>query len=186
MPTTDAPSRPPPKPATGAKRGPKPGGGFKPTAESRTMVEALAMYRVPQDEMALLVINPKTKRPISEVTLRKHFAAEIDSGFAKGRMRIMAASFRSALGTQEAPGNVTAQIWLQKVLYGLREKVEVELPANAAFGTTEPTDMLEAARRLAFTLTVGAREASKSTAKPRAAAPKKAPSRLAKKAKAAA
>jgi hypothetical protein len=125
----------------------------------------MAGYRMPQDEMALLIINPQTKRPISETTLKHHFADELAQGYASLRMRIMAATVRNALGeVRQGPngqaevvrdGNVTAQIWLQKTLYGAREQVDVAAPAGIK--ADEEISTLDAARRVAFTLALGAR-----------------------------
>jgi hypothetical protein len=143
------------------------GGGFHPNDEQRSIVQLGAAYRIPEDEIVLAVLNPATKKPISPVTLRKHFAEELKMGFMNGRMRIMAATFQSAQGIKDADGkfavqpNVTAQIWLGKTLYGMRERVEVDVPltpaASAAMGTPEGEEItLEAARRVAFTLRLGA------------------------------
>lgn len=149
------------------ERGRPPGGGFKPTPEQREVVRVCAGYRMPLEEIALVVINPTTKKPISKVTLLKHFREEIDRGFATIKMRIMAASVRSAIGVEGKDGtftltpNVTAQIWLQKSLYGARELVNVEAPADAATAAEGDEVTLESARRVAFTLAYGARLAGK-------------------------
>lgn len=134
------------------------------------MVEMMAAYKIPEDEMIKAIINPDSGEPISRTTLQKHFRKELDSGFVTGRMRIMAATFRSALGETETlqtsqgpvtkqtvPGNVTAQIWLQKVLYGLREKVDVGVPYADADSGDEGDVTIENARRVAFTFALGAR-----------------------------
>lgn len=132
----------------------------------------MAGYRIPQDEMALLVVNPSTNRPISETTLKKVFEAELAAGYANLRVRIMAASVRSALGVVrqgangetivEQQGNVTAQIWLQKTLYGAREPGRggpEDLPPLPPGANDEAPSELDAARRLAFLLARGARAA---------------------------
>lgn len=164
------PSKPSPKPAEKPKRGrgrPE-GTGFHPTDEQRSMVRAMAGYRIPQDEMCLLIINPKNKLPISLITLRKHFSEEIRQGYAHLKTRIMAATVRNALGEVEQlpdgrsrvlrEGNVTAQIWLGKTLLGMREKVDIEAPPviDEADDST-----LDAARRVAFTMAMGAKLAEK-------------------------
>lgn len=129
------------------------------------MVKAAAGYRIPEDEICLVVINPTSKRPISPMTLRKHFGDEIAQGYATLRIRIMAATVRNALGdVQQGPdgkaivvreGNVTAQIWLQKTLYGAREQVDVAPPPMVQEEGDALT--LNAARRVAFTMALGAR-----------------------------
>lgn len=175
MPKKRKPSKTSPKPAEKPKRGrgrPE-DTGFKPTDEMRNLVKAMAGYRIPHDEIRLLIISPTSRKPISEITLRKHFRDELDQGYANLKVRIMAATVRNALGeTEQGPngqtrvvkeGNVTAQIWLGKVLLGLREKVDVEIPEQQ-----EPDEMskLEAARRVAFTLALGAKAATAQKSKP--------------------
>ena len=156
--TAETPSPPSPSPAPSASkrgRGRPPGDGFHPTQEQREFVKALIGYRIPEDEVCLLVINPKTRKPIAPMTLRKHFGEEIKTGFATGRMRIMAASFRSAIGDKDHPGNVTAQIWLSKCLYGMREHIDIGVPGNL----TEPANDDDAARLILFALRLGAETA---------------------------
>lgn len=160
------PSKPSPKPAVKRKAGRPEGTGYHPTQEQRDLVKAMAGYKIAEDEICLLVINPKSKRPISPMTLRKHFRDELDTGFISGKMRVMAATFRNAIGDKEHPGNVTAQIWLGKTMYGMREKVDIDIPPPAPTDSGETT-LLDAARRVAFTLAMGADLASK------AAQPKK-------------
>src|ERR1035437_6547609 len=113
MPKKRKPSKRSPKPAAkpegltkrGTPRKNRPGQGrpegqgFHPTDEQRAMVKAAAGYRIPEDEIVQVIINPATKRPISKVTLIKHFKDEIAQGYASLRMRIMAATVRNALGT---------------------------------------------------------------------------------------
>lgn len=153
-------SKPSPKPEAKRSRGrPR----FVPTQEQRDLVKAMAGYRIAEDEICLLVTHPTSGERIAPMTLRKHFREELDTGFASGKMRVMAATFRNAIGETRRnekgqievvrEGNVTAQIWLGKVLYGLREKVEVEVPEPPA---NAEENMLDAARRVAFTLAMGA------------------------------
>ena len=123
------------------------------------------MYRIPEDEIVRVVLNPDTKRPISPVTLRKHFAEDLKQGFVNGKMRLMAAQFQSATGIKDAAGtgwmlppNVTAQIWLGKVLLGQREQVAVDVPLTPEAEESEGEVTLEAARRIAFVMRMGAQQ----------------------------
>lgn len=177
--TTSSAKRKPPKSRRKAGR-PKGSGAFEPTPDQRAIVRLGATYRIPEDEIVLAVINPKTGKPISPVTLRKCFPDEIKQGFVGGKMRIMAATFQSATGIKgvgeggkwELPPNVTAQIWLGKTLYGMREKIEIEEPPPPPAQDNEEGEItLEAARRIAFTLSLGAAIA---TRKPVVAKAKKA------------
>ena len=157
-------AKPKPHRATGKPRGRPEGTGFHPTDEQRAMVKAAAGYRIAEDEICKVVINPKTKRPISRTTLQQHFRDEIDQGYATLHIRIMAATVRNALGDiRQGPdgrtevvreGNVTAQIWLQKTLYGARELVD--LPAPPITAEADEMSEIEGARRVAFSMALGA------------------------------
>lgn len=149
-------------------RGRPTGTGFKPTVEQRSIVQLGATYRIPEDEIVQAIINPTSGKPISPVTLRKHFPEELKQGYVQGKMRLMAATFQSATGIKDTDGkftlapNVTAQIWLGKVLYGMRESVAVEVPpASAVPEGAEENVTLEASRRVAFLLHAGARMVDK-------------------------
>lgn len=152
---------------TGKPRGRPHGTGFKPTDEQRALVKRLAGHRFPMDEIVMLVINPATKQPISVTTLQSHFPNEIREGYAHLKMRIMCAMVRNACGVVkedkngdvviEEQGNVTAGIWLQKTLYGARELMDVIPPKI----DDDQDNVIDAARRVAFTLAMGARAAQK-------------------------
>lgn len=45
---------------------------------------------IPEDRMVLAIINPETKRPISPVTLRKHFREELDQGIVQADLKAAA------------------------------------------------------------------------------------------------
>lgn len=160
---------PPAPPPQKRGKGRPVGTGFHPTKEQRETVQMMASFRIPETEMLLLIKN-KNGVPITAKTLRKHFREELDTGYTHLKTRLMAASVRDALGEQDVdattgkvkivrPGNVTAQIWLQKSLFGARENIEVIPPAPVADEADEAT--LDAARRVAFTMALGARLAGK-------------------------
>jgi hypothetical protein len=56
---------------------------FEPTQEQRDVVEATIAFGIPEAQVAQLIKNRQTGKPISEHTLRKHFAAEIAIGATK-------------------------------------------------------------------------------------------------------
>lgn len=56
---------------------------FRPTAEQRGVVDGMIALGIPEADIAHLIINPETGKPITEPTLRKHFAAEIATGATK-------------------------------------------------------------------------------------------------------
>ena len=59
---------------------------FRATDEQRRTVRAMAGYGIPQDEIARVVINPATGRPITRKTLARHFGDEIATGATQANM----------------------------------------------------------------------------------------------------
>jgi hypothetical protein len=92
---------------------------FVPTQEQRHHVETLAGYGIPHEEICRLVINERTGRPIDDKTLRRHFRAELDSGYVKANAKVV-----QSLYAQAVAGNVTAAIWWTKARMGWAERME--------------------------------------------------------------
>jgi hypothetical protein len=113
--TQSEPDKPPEAKATSPAGMPR----FEPTDEQRRTVEAMAGYGIPHDDIALVIINPRTSRPIDPTTLRGAFRAELDVGHVKANARIVETLFKEATG-----GNVTACIWWTKTRMGWKESVE--------------------------------------------------------------
>jgi hypothetical protein len=93
---------------------------FVPSAENREVVKLLAGFAVPKDRICRCVRNPETRRPIGIPTLEKHFADELDTGFAE-----LNALVCGKLAKKIAEGNVVAIIWTMKNLYGWSDVREV-------------------------------------------------------------
>src|SRR5260370_29781442 len=53
---------------------------FVPTLDQRRNVKFLGGFGIPQEQICLLVINPKTDEPLDAKSLRKHFKREIATG----------------------------------------------------------------------------------------------------------
>lgn len=92
--------RKPPKPTRKPKRyhkqpGPKP---FEPTAEQRRQVALMAGFGLPQDQIALLVLNPDTGNPINEATLKLRFRHELDLGIAQANLAVAQSLHQMAVG----------------------------------------------------------------------------------------
>lgn len=142
------------------------------------MVEALAGYLIPEKEIAILVQNPATGQSISPITLRKHFRKELDTGFAKIKVRHHMALFKNV-----EEGNVTAQIWWDKTRNRITERIGVGFNVEAAPGEVlkpggagAELSILEVARRVAFVLNMGAEMAQPSQpAKPKPKTPQPQP-----------
>lgn len=126
---------------------------FEPTVADRLVVEQCAGYRMPQDEIAKLIINPRTGKHINESTLKEKFRDELDTGYAKLKMSVHAAKIKHAL-----EGNATLIIWTEKTLFGAKELIDVSPPMPVDI---EDDDKLQAARRVAFMLSFGAIQAGK-------------------------
>ena len=56
---------------------------FEPTEQQRIFVAAMAGAKMSVREIACLVINPRTNKPIAADTLQKAFAYELEAGIAK-------------------------------------------------------------------------------------------------------
>lgn len=157
MPAKRKPSKPSPKRAEKAET-PKRGKGrpeFKPTAEQRNMVQVMSGYGIPQDKIAVLIINPETGAGISEVTLRKVFHTEIQTGLAQAQVKVVGALFKNATEKE----NVIAQIFLAKSRYGYRDRDSVKVDMTVKEKDGDENSKIEQARRVAFVLALGARAA---------------------------
>ena len=140
--TPPAAAEPPKK-----RRGPK---EFTPTAEHRRNVEVLAGLGLTHEEICLLIVSPRTGRPVDRETLAKHFRAELDRGVvavhaAAGRSLMMLIQGRpaqyDAAGNKlrdEVPINPAAVMFYHKTRRGWRETDRLELTgANGSAIKTE-------------------------------------------------
>jgi hypothetical protein len=125
---------------------------FKPTNAQRALVKKLSGYGIPQDSIRALIVNSLTGEPISLPTLHKNFRTEIDRGMVDANQKVIGALYKSAIG-----GNVTAQIFWAKTRCGYREKVEVgmPMPIEPLQEDSKKHDVLDIARRIAYTLYMG-------------------------------
>lgn len=81
---------------------------FQPTDEQRKLVEQLAAFGIPLEQMVQMVTGHAGK-PITVKTLRKHFATELETGELKANTKVAQCLYKQA-----TEGNVTAQIfWLK-------------------------------------------------------------------------
>ena len=81
---------------------------FQPTDEDRALVEQLAAFGIPVESMTLFV-KDKAGKSISEKTLRKHFAKELDQGELKANVKVAQTLFKKAIS-----GDTTSMIfWLK-------------------------------------------------------------------------
>lgn len=105
-----------------------------PTAEQRAMVEAMAGYGIPHDDIATVVgIDPKT--------LRVHYREQLDRGHIVANTKVAANLFKIATGTgREA---VTAAIFWLKARAGWSEyaPAPASAPKDAPLGKKAEADM---------------------------------------------
>lgn len=115
------------------------------------MVKVLAGIGMPEVEMVNVIINPQTKRPISPITLRKHFREELDQGFVQANSAVAAGLYANATKpTDTHPGgNPSAQMFWLKCRLGWQQNPEKHKPALPPALETAVND-LDTARRLAF------------------------------------
>ena len=123
------------------------------------MVESLAGMVIPDADICRMVLHEG--QPIGETTLKNHFRAELSQGRAKIRVRHAMALMKAI-----DDGNVTAMIWWDKTRNGIREKIGLDVPPVAPEGQPQADgkSVLEVARRIAFTLSMGADQATKQPA----------------------
>jgi hypothetical protein len=93
---------------------------FAPTQEQRNLVVLAQACSMPEAMIVDLIINPKTKRPISKETLQRCFRNELENGRQMILMKV-AGTMVSIATDRNHKSAVTAGIWLQKVWGRMRE-----------------------------------------------------------------
>lgn len=92
---------------------------WKPSPQDRTMVETMVGYGVPQEAIGQLL-------GVSDDTLRKHCAAEIELGTIKANAKVAEGLYkRATFQAGEERSNVTAAIFWMKTRAGWRETSDV-------------------------------------------------------------
>lgn len=117
----------------------------------------MAGMGIPEDQMVAAIINPDTQRPISPVTLRKHFRDELDKGSVQATTKVGLSLYKNATTpTDTYPGGIpVAQLFWLKCRARWQQNPERILPPTQA-ATPEAMDAREIARRMAFLLAKGA------------------------------
>lgn len=137
------------------KRKSRGGQFFEPTAEQRELVQMAAVLGISEERIVKAIRNPKTKQPISPKTLRRAFRHELDVGLLEADIQ----AGRNLLALTKT--NATAAIFWAKVRLHWKETTEVEIPVATVAGEEDEgeIDIVDTARRIAFMLTMGARQA---------------------------
>src|SRR5262245_28990346 len=110
---------------------------FKPTEDQRALVKLLSGLKVNQDQIRLLLLNQYSNKPISKVTLHRHFKAELETGNVALK-ELIARKFVDALEAGES--------WATRL--GLKNKYRWSIADNGALpaellseGNSEPSEM---------------------------------------------
>ncbi len=93
---------------------------YKVTDKDRATVKAMTGYGIKQDDVARVI-------GISDVTLRKHFAAELDGAIAEANAAVAQSLFQMATKGKQ----VAAAIFWMKARGGWREISETEVSGKA-------------------------------------------------------
>lgn len=94
---------------------------FVPTEEQHNRVWAAVAMGMTVDEIAVAIINPRTKRSINSKTLRKYFPDAVATAAALFKTEICVTQVNAM---RKNKTNSTA-IFLSKVRLGLRERMEI-------------------------------------------------------------
>lgn len=96
---------------------------FRPTDEDRQTVRKLAGYGLTQEQIAQVIVNPSTNKPISVDTLHKSMGTEFHEGHVTASAKVARTAFQMAV-SGEAPA--MTMFWL-KTQCKWREKHDVEV-----------------------------------------------------------
>ena len=111
---------------------------FQPTDEDRALVEQLAAFGIPVTSM-MLFVKDKAGKPISERTLRKHFAKELDQGELKANVKVAQTLFKKAIS-----GDTTSMIfWLKTRARWKESPQQVELTGKDGSPVEQKTTVVD-------------------------------------------
>lgn len=123
---------------------------FEPTDEDRKRVETLVGLGLKQEGICLLVEDPKTGKPITDKTLRRHFEHELAVGAYKANSLIAESLFSKATAKKGGPGAIAAAIFWAKCRMGWKEHHVVEVESKSgvlvAPAAMTPQEWIEAER----------------------------------------
>jgi hypothetical protein len=92
----------------------------EPTAQNRAIVERASLTgKLTHEDIAALI-------GISDVTLRKYYAAELRSGRDKTTVAVLNSFVKNCVGDEKRPGDVNAQKFYLERFAGMTPKTEIE------------------------------------------------------------
>lgn len=86
---------------------------FEPSPDHRKMVKAMSGYGIPEEDIALVITNPETGKPITAKTLRKHFREELDTAEVIANSKVAESLYNHATKGTGAPAVTAAIFWLK-------------------------------------------------------------------------
>jgi hypothetical protein len=125
---------------------------FQPTDKDRALVEQLAAFGIPVESMTRF-IKDKAGKSISEKTLRKHFATELDQGELKANFKVAQTLFSKAIS-----GDTTSMIFWLKTRARWRESPQSVELTGAGGGPVQISDTERAAKIAAILAAAQARK----------------------------
>ena len=111
---------------------------YRPSEQDRKVVETLAGYGVPPDEIRQVVVNTTNGKALSTAALMRHFRQELTRGLAKANAEVAESLFRLAVGQakvvidgevvqDEREPKVTAAIFWAKTRMGWSDGASQEV-----------------------------------------------------------
>lgn len=100
---------------------------FEPKEEQRAQVETLSGLGLRFEEIAILIDNPDTGRPIDVDTLKRHFRLELERGIPKANSMVAQSLYKRAIDPLGGSGSVTAGIFFAKCRMGWKETTVVQV-----------------------------------------------------------
>ena len=107
-------------------------GRYQPSQQDRSLVETLAGYGVPPEEICRLIVNPANGKALTPRALLRHFGEEIARGLAAANAKVAESLYRLAVGQakvvvdgevlqEEREPKVTAAVFWAKTRMGWKE-----------------------------------------------------------------
>ena len=110
------------------------------TDEDRARVLALSGFGLLQDQIRLLIKNPKTGKPINRRTLAKYYPHELAAGKGTAIAAVAQSLYQKALA--KGPQSVAAAIFFLKAQGEWKERHEFSGPNNTPLVSESPADKI--------------------------------------------
>lgn len=98
---------------------------FTPTEKQRIEVETLCGVGIPEEEIAKMIVNPNTGKPIDAKTLRKYFRRELDIGATKANAMVGQRLYKDAIDPD--PKFIASRIFWARTRMRWKPATQVEV-----------------------------------------------------------